>query len=322
MGKERVSSRGVVRPSRNHKRYDSECRDISNAIATNRAEAWRVEERQWQDTLLDRLQGLKDDGEHHLRMLYSNYESDKNVNPNRIEGTCEWFLSHTNFLAWRESQASRVMWLSADPGCGKSVLAKYLVDRKGEVLTVRNETPILCYFFFRSGDSQRDNGSKALSAILHQLFLQRPLLYEYARYDFVHKSERFLDDFDALWNIFLKALRDPSNDEIVCVLDALDECQEISRKSLMTRLTKLYTIGDSRDKHQLIKFLITSRPTFHVVRDFKILTENLSEVRLRGEDESDQISREIDLVIRQRVKELGSDMDLSDNDMMQLQKIF
>jgi len=38
-----------------------------------------------------------------------------------------------------------MLWVSADPGCGKSVFAKYLVD---SILTI-TESRIICYFFFK-----------------------------------------------------------------------------------------------------------------------------------------------------------------------------
>lgn len=163
---------------------DTNCRDVTNAIAANRASHWRGEEREWQEKLLQQLCQDGDEERRNIRTLYSNYEAGKNVNLERIQGTCEWFLNHTRFLTWRESQSSSLLWLSADPGCGKSVLSKYLVDRKGEVLTVNREPPILCYFFFKDGDVDRMDGTKALCAFLHQLIMQQPHLYRHAKEDF------------------------------------------------------------------------------------------------------------------------------------------
>ena len=47
------------------------------------------------------------------------------------------------------------------------------------------------------------------------------------------------------------------------------------------------------------------------MRDFKPLTSTFSEVRLRGEEESEMISAEINLVIRHKIEELGERLDLS-----------
>lgn len=151
--------------------------------------------------------------------------------------------------------------------------------------------------------------------------MQQPQLYRYAKEDFENKSEKFLTDFDALWNIFLKATANASSREIICVLDALDECQEHSRKALIAKLVQLYSLrGSAKGGQPILKFLVASRPDFNIVRDFKQLTGTLSEVRLRGEEESKQISREIDLVISYKVKELGEKMELSHSDQLALRE--
>ena len=178
------------------KELDARCEKLIDTIAEDRALLWREEERRWQDSLLQ--QPREEREKRNIRSLYSNYEADKNVNPIRIVGTCNWFLAHTTFLAWRESQYSNILWLSADPGCGKSVLAKHLIDRKGEALSVNTQAPIICYFFFKDGEPDRVDGAKAICAVLHQLFLQQPHMYRHAREDFETKGEKFLADFDAL----------------------------------------------------------------------------------------------------------------------------
>ena len=284
---------------------DTKCRLITNAISAKLGVEWHEEEIKWQQDLLQQPRLAEESS--HLRKLHSNYEAGKNVNPERVPGTCQWFLDHVDFLTWRKSQSSRLLWLSADPGCGKSVLAKYLVDRRGEALSVRKSKPTVCYFFFKDGDIERRDGAKAICALLHQLFLQHPQLYRHAKEDFRTKSDSFLIDLDALWNILIKAIEDSSEAEIICVLDALDECQEYSRKALIKKLVEFYGHEDTiKNSRPTVKFLVTSRPEIEIVRDFTDLTE----VRLRGEEESEQISQEIDLVIQKRIQDIGKRMAL------------
>jgi len=202
-------------------------------------------------------------------------------------------------------------------GCGKSVLSKHLVDRRGEALTVRTASPTLCYFFFKDGDVERMDAAKAICAFLHQLILQQPQLYQYAREDFDTKSKEFLTDFDALWNVFLATCEDPALQEIVCVLDAVDECRKKSR--LVAKITELYNNPRPVSRGgPVLKFFVTSRPDFNIVRDFKALTDTMSEVRLRGEEESEQISREIDLVIKFKVDQLEKKLSLRRTDKEEL----
>ena len=184
--------------------HDTQCKALINAIANARTVEWRNEERMWQEQLLQ--QPRRDEENRHIRMLYSNYEQGKNFNPERIAGTCEWFLKHSAFLTWRKAKKSSILWLSADPGCGKSVLSRYLVDRRGELLTLSSQAPIICYFFFKDGDVDRASADKALCAILHQLIMQEPELYKYAEDDFSKKNESFLGDSNALWYVIIELL--------------------------------------------------------------------------------------------------------------------
>ena len=253
-------------------RQEENCKALTVAIAENRTVRWRDEERLWQQELLQQPRQAEE--ETHIRMLYSNYEQGKNLNPARLPGTCQWFLRHPNFLAWRKAPQSELLWLSADPGCGKSVLAKYLVDRKGEVLTLNTQQPTVVYFFFKDGDVNRMDAAKALCALLHQLILQQPHLYQYAKEAFCTKSEQFLSDFDTLWSIFMR-VAGSSGCEIICVLDALDECAERSRERLIHSIVKFYQDRRSVDDQisgdiQRVKFLVTSRPDFQTVRDFTV----------------------------------------------------
>lgn len=62
--------------------------------------------------------------------LASGYEDYKDFNPARVEGTCEWFLTDDRFRKWRNSNTSSILWISAGPGCGKSVLSRALVDEE------------------------------------------------------------------------------------------------------------------------------------------------------------------------------------------------
>lgn len=285
---------------------NARCGALAKVIADYLIGGGRKQEKERWDLLFQNHREAEEQS--HIRMLYSNYQTDKNVNPDRISGTCQWFLGHANFLSWRKKPSSSLLWLSADPGCGKSVIAKHLVDRGGEVLTVSPELPTVCYFFFKDGDPNRTDGAKAMCAILHQLIMQQPHLYKHTMSDFKYKNEKFLTDFDALWNAFMRAATDPLNGELICVLDALDECQEQSRKALIGKLVKFYRSRDSLSNGRpTLKFFVTSRPEIDVVRDFEDLASTVSEVRLRGEEESGQISGEIDLVIHHKVEEIGKE---------------
>ncbi len=95
------------------------------------------------------------------------YEWYRNHVEDRLEGTCQLFLNHKDFQRWLK-QDSGLLLVSAGPGCGKSVLAKYLIDCR----LPRSAT--ICYFFLK--DQDQNTIKQALCTLLHQLFSQQPFL--------------------------------------------------------------------------------------------------------------------------------------------------
>jgi ankyrin repeat domain-containing protein 50 len=252
------------------------------------------------------------------RLDKSPYRDRKERNPERIQGTCEWFLTHELFRDWHESKSSTMLWVSADPGCGKSVLVKYLADS----ILATNESRTTCYFFFKDDFEDQRNSISALCCILHQLFMQkRILLSEKILEQFEVDGERLGSSFGDLWTILLSAAEDKNAGEIVCLLDAIDECEDDGRSQLTQALCKLY---DTRNSFNL-KFLLTSRPYGEIRRGFQPLEiPGLPVIHLSGESdiEMKKISREIDIFIKARVRNIGERLKFrNDEQELLLQKL-
>src|SRR5205807_7312246 len=63
-----------------------------------------------------------------LQCLYtSRYEEHRRRVREPVEGTCSWVTEHPKYKDWLAKEKSGLLWLSADPGCGKSVIASFLV---------------------------------------------------------------------------------------------------------------------------------------------------------------------------------------------------
>lgn len=101
----------------------------------------------------------------HQAFKTSIYEEYKNINSNPVPGTCLWVQNHPRFKAWQQSTHHDLLWISADPGCGKSVLSKSLVD----IGCQHADQTTVCYFFFKDNE-QQNKLATALCALLHQLF--------------------------------------------------------------------------------------------------------------------------------------------------------
>ncbi|KAF2632955.1 purine and uridine phosphorylase, partial [Macroventuria anomochaeta] len=229
------------------------------------------------------------------------YEEYKERIADRVEGTCMWFLNHPHFQKWKEKESGPLL-VSADPGCGKSVLAKCLID---QVLT---GSSTVCYFFFK--DQVQNTVREALCALLHQLFSQKSSLLAHAIKRYEKDGKGLVNSKNSLWTIFGDAVKDPNAGSIIIVLDALDECAESEMEGLMHNIeTEVRNCESSGAK---VKFLLTSRPYEHIISELHSLSEAYPHIHIPGEDESETISREVNCVIRYRVDQFTKKERLSE----------
>lgn len=102
-----------------------------------------------------------------------------------------------------------------------------------------------------------------------------------------------------MWHLLLTVAQHPEAGEIVCIVDALDECQEKDKDIFIHSLNDLYSSQNNFESQ--LKFLVASRPYYDIEESFDRNT-----IRLAGEDESESIKHEIDLVIKDRVPKIAS----------------
>ncbi|CAG9990453.1 unnamed protein product [Clonostachys byssicola] len=233
-----------------------------------------------------------------LHILYpfgSEFEVQKDRNHERIAGTCEWFIKHERFQHWQETKCSSLLWVSADPWCGKSVLARYLVD---DFCSKKSGTT--CFFFFKDALQGQSEVTDALRCLLYQIFHQQPTLLSNQIASQIKEAKKSLN-FRDLWRIFVQVTMCEGAGNTICILDALDECEERGRIQLLKALNKLYNIESPKFS---LKILVTSRPYALIHRELQILVDRHPNIHLSGEDQVEQISREIAITIRARLKDI------------------
>jgi len=122
-----------------------------------------------------------------------------------------------------------MLWVSAGPGCGKSVLASFLVDTQ----TADNSRATICYFFFKDDNDQQRSSNFAVTAILHQIYVSQPGLIKHVLEWHQAKGTSVSTSFLGLWNVFIKTVEDERARDVICLSDSLDECQEASCEEVM-----------------------------------------------------------------------------------------
>lgn len=228
------------------------------------------------------------------------YQSQLDANNVRIEGTCKWFSQHPSFSQWLNSESGNILLASADPGCGKSVLASHLVN---DVLPDEKPETTICYYFFKD-DAKEDDLANAYSALLHQLFLRNGKLADQCKFSIEQGGPKLTKNPSFLWNIFTQVVKQPDAGPIVCILDALDECSVEGLRSLVKDIVSLYRLPEADRVFVDVRFLLTTRGYPSIIDQFRQLQPFC--IRLSGEskDEIKAIQKEIDLVVEQRMKEL------------------
>ncbi|KLU92875.1 hypothetical protein, variant, partial [Magnaporthiopsis poae ATCC 64411] len=211
----------------------------------------------------------------------------------RVSDTCLWFLNHDSYQSWLTDESGPLL-VSADPGCGKSVLARYLIDSRLGFRLPRDAA--ICYFFFK--DQDQNTIELALCALVHQLLCLRPQLMRHALPRYKQDGAGLANNVTALWNILESATADPQAGPVVIVLDALDECLQ-DEHNMKTLSRYIHDHFEKRPGN--FKILMTSRPYEGTIQHIQRLEESFPNIRIKGEDDSETIREEINSVIEYRV---------------------
>lgn len=181
----------------------------------------------------------------HALFRRDDYELFKNYVPDRIDGTCAWFLNYSNYESWKKDEYGPLL-VTADPGCGKSVLSKYLVDHEFPKIF-----STVCYFFFK--EDTQNTAKQALCALIHQLLEQEPDLIRHAMKEYERDREKVSETVTSLWTIVNRMVNDPKADRVVFVIDALDEFIDKDRQYLTSKISNLF----KSKSHGRFKVLLT-----------------------------------------------------------------
>ncbi|KIW75774.1 hypothetical protein Z517_10517 [Fonsecaea pedrosoi CBS 271.37] len=205
-------------------------------------------------------------------------------------GTCEWIDCVADFRDWLQDLEVTVLMLMGRMACGKTVLAKHLIDRDrwGPDATI-------CYFFFNDRGQEFQKLTSALRAMLHQLFTRKPALIRHARPLYNENFGGRAQTPAGLRSILFDVINDPECGNLVCILDALNECSE--QAELLQVIRDLCT---SKRRYQL-KLILTSRPRPKIYDHWCRLAQGRTEWRWLNLDNW-SLKREVDDDIKRYIQ--------------------
>lgn len=184
----------------------------------------------------------------------SNHSSAKNL---RYGTTGSWFLEGDAFGDWINDTGhdahSRLFWLHAIPGAGKTILASSIINHLKQF---HSDEVGLAYFYCDYKEPMKQEPSVVLRTLLSQLSTHNPTVSKNIEtlYNEQRKDDRTTSlappSLDLIRSNF-GSLLESSFRKVYIVIDALDECQELD-----CILKAILAIVDSLTK---VKILVTSR---------------------------------------------------------------
>jgi ankyrin repeat protein/nucleoside-triphosphatase THEP1 len=210
----------------------------------------------------------------------------------QAKGTLSWVQSKSEYVRWKESDVSGLLWVTGHPGCGKTTLALFVTHALADHTRPHD---IVCRFFCNENEPSHD-ASALLRALIYQIISRRRRLLKVVRKASDRGGMQTLRQFDALWDIFVKIACDNRVASISIIIDGIEGYDRKTQTKLIRRISELIRSGAARQ----VKFFITSRP--HALALQYIDVDPAQMLLLRMENEQQVIEQDVNLFIHQRLE--------------------
>ncbi|TFB02584.1 Ankyrin repeat domain-containing protein 50 [Trichoderma ghanense] len=143
--------------------------------------------------------------------------------------TCQWLLHRPEYLDWLDPAKFRehhgFLWIKGKPGTGKSTLMKFALQNAQR----KRGGKIIIHFFFNARGEHLEKSTVGMyRSILLQLLERIPALQDTV--ELPGSIARFGEDYhwntEILTDLLEQAIQNLEGSNVVCFIDALDECEE------------------------------------------------------------------------------------------------
>ena len=144
--------------------------------------------------------------------------------------TCKWLLENSKYLDWRDlsklSEHHGFLWIKGKPGTGKSTLLKFLlaISRKS-----MKDSIVISFFFNARGDHLEKSTLGTYQSLLLQLLERIPTLesiFESLDLSMKGNYANYQWSVELLKGLLEEAISRLGKRSVICIIDALDECDE------------------------------------------------------------------------------------------------
>ncbi|KAK1141293.1 hypothetical protein N8T08_009197 [Aspergillus melleus] len=197
----------------------------------------------------------------------------------RVPGTGDWIRTEQLFRAWTD-QENPVLWVSGNPGSGKSFLSENIISFLQEIHPQGVNHPSrtsIGYFFFKDSNPETRSFHRALRDLAYQIYQNDPLYQRYIQQN-CHSPQDVKTIQSAWRTLFLNYFADTAagDSSVFLVFDGVDEAFQEDRQTFLGLLSDLrcadphsmrihiVLVGRPEIFDDLAEALDASLPTIHV----------------------------------------------------------
>ena len=217
-------------------------------------------------------------------------------------------------MLWKHENRSAVLWLTGNAGCGKTVLTNFLVQdlvEQERVTSGSGSSSLICSFFCtRDKEAQHDVRS-LLRDLIRQMLTSMKAVVHQIKGLFGSDRHEYDPSFETLWRIFERLIHLAPPQQVFVAIDALDECDERSKRRLISRLMEIMaTFSESGAAPvKRIKVIISGQSQ---IRNPYLSSAVIGQFHLDIEQKPDGLIQDINRFIDLKVSELVEESVCSD----------
>ncbi|KAL7958586.1 hypothetical protein V8C34DRAFT_323989 [Trichoderma compactum] len=142
--------------------------------------------------------------------------------------TCQWLLGHPKYVEWLEpihfTSHHGFLWINGKPGAGKSTLMKFAYTSAKNKWKATADATVISFFFNARGVQLEKSIEGMYRSLLFQVIQKFPDILHDSDHIFQARHNQATWDIETLQALFAHAVTRLDQRQIICFIDALDEC--------------------------------------------------------------------------------------------------
>ena len=191
--------------------------------------------------------------------------------------TCKWLLRNEKYLDWLNPsnlyEHHGFLWIKGKPGAGKSTLLKFLLANSRKSM---KDSIVISFFFNARGEQLEKSTLGTYQSLLLQLLERIPTLEpDFDSLDLSIKGNfaNYQWSVESIKALFKEAILGLGNTSVLCIIDALDECDEREIREMTSFFEHIGDLAVSEDINLRVCFSSRHYPHISMQRGLDLVLE-------------------------------------------------